>query len=744
MGTEPLAIGAAVAQRPAGVSLRAPVAVLLSRFPLVTETFILREIDELERQGQPVRLVPLLRADERVVHPEARPWVERALYTPFLSAEIGAAVWRRLRGDARRTLRLLARLFAGCRRSPGVALRTLALFPKALYLAERLVGEGIGHLHAHYATYPATVAYVVSELAGIPYSVTVHAHDLFVDRSLLAEKVRRATWVRTISRYNRETLLRLFPELPPQRVRVIHVGVDPARYAGAAATPVPAGEPPTLLAVAGLKPYKGLPVLLQACDLLRRRGIDFRCDIVGEGPQRRTLERQIRRLRLGDRARLLGARPQEEVANRLAVAAVVVVPSVVAADGQMEGIPVVLMEAMAARRPVVASALSGIPELVEHEVTGTLVPPGDAPALAAALERRLREPLGRAATLDAAARRVDEQFRLDRGAAGLARLLEPELPPLPAELAAAAGACAGTLGEGPWLPRAVWRRRDSTVARFARVGPASTPDLILKVHRSFPGASRPAAARARDEGDRLHRLAGLLAGPASGEESQLAVPRLLAVIPEVGAVLMRACEGTPIDELLRAARWSGPRRWRSALAALTAAGEWLGRLHSRWPAAAPPQEVLARLHGECADALEEDGELAAAELRRLWGRLDRFAAEVGDLDVTARHGDFWPGNVFVGPGRCEAIDFEGLCDGLAGEDVAYFLLHLEGFLAGSPLVLRRRAASRAFLDGYLAGRQLDPAQLRLCRLAAALRIRRHLAPAAGASRRRLLAEALAA
>ncbi len=733
--------GNEAAGRGGGSGLRPPVAVLLSRFPLVTETFILREIDELERQGQPVRLVPLLPGDEAVVHPEARPWIERALTTPFLSAAIAGAAWRRLRRDRRRTLALLARLLAGCRRSPGVLLRTLALFPKALYLAERLAAEGIGHLHAHFATYPATVAYVISQLEDISYSVTVHAHDLFVDRCLLREKLRRARWVRAVSRYNRDTILGLFPELDADRVRVLHVGLDPTPYAAAGAVAIPSTGPPVVLAIAALKPYKGLPVLLRACALLRQRGIACRCEIVGEGPERRALVRQRRRLGLGDRVRLLGALPQREVAEALARATVVVLPSVVAADGQMEGIPVVLMEGMAARRPVVASDLSGIPELVEHGVTGTLVPPGDPAALAAALERLLLSPAARAATVEAAARRVDEEFRLDRTTAELRRALGRELPALPGELVAAAAAIPALSAPTAWLPRAIWRRQDSTVARLGLAGRGAGEDLILKVHRGRGGESRPRELRARDEWERLVRLRGLFRSERGEAAARLGVPRPLAVAPDAGAVLMSACHGEPGDERLRRARWSAPRQWRRCLDELGLAGQWLARFHAAWPVSTGGAQALARLLGESVEALEEDRELDRGERQRLRARLDRLAHQVDRPRAAARHGDFWPGNVFLDHGRCEVVDYEGLRDGLSGEDVAYFLLHLEGYFPGPVLLPRRRAAGRAFLAGYLSLGRVGASEFRFCRLAAALRIRRHLAPKVAGARRRLLVEA---
>jgi glycosyltransferase involved in cell wall biosynthesis len=220
-----------------GAPIRPPVAVLLSRFPLVTETFILREIEELERQGQPVLLVPLLRERPAVVHAEARPWLARALFTPWLSPAIAGANLRALRRRPRAYLACLGRLAAGMARSPGFLVRSLALFPKAVFLAERLAGRA-GQVHAHFATHPATVAWVIERLAGIPYGVTVHAHDLFVRRTMLAAKLGRARFVRAISGFNRDFLAERYPEAAG-KVEVVHVGVCLDR------PPYPRSRPPS-------------------------------------------------------------------------------------------------------------------------------------------------------------------------------------------------------------------------------------------------------------------------------------------------------------------------------------------------------------------------------------------------------------------------------------------------------------------------------------------------------------------
>ncbi|MEO8380442.1 MAG: glycosyltransferase [Acidobacteriota bacterium] len=376
---------------PAPATQPPALAVLLSRFPTVTETFILREIDELERQGERVRLVPMIEETPPVVHDAAKPWTARALYTKYLSPGIVLANVRALFRQPLRYLWLLVRLVAGTIAHPGTFVRTVAVFPKSVYLAERLTREGIQHVHAHFATHPTTMALIIASLSEITFSFTVHAHDIQVDRSLLSWKLRETRFVRSISDYNKRFLEGLYPHARGKIV-VVHVGIEPEKYEdNARRFQRTAAGVPKILCVAAHRPYKGLPVLIEASRILRDQGVSFRCDVLGYGPMKDELEQLIRDRDAGDVIHLLGAKPEHVVAEMMGEAALFVLPSIIAADGQMEGIPVALMEAMASGRAVVSTSISGIPELVEHDVTGLLVPPGDAKALAAAMRSLLED-----------------------------------------------------------------------------------------------------------------------------------------------------------------------------------------------------------------------------------------------------------------------------------------------------------------------------------------------------------------
>jgi glycosyltransferase involved in cell wall biosynthesis len=396
------------------------VAYLMSHFPKLTETFVLYEILAVEAQGLPVEIYPLMGGDAKLVHGDALPLMRRAHYTPFLSPAIVGANLRLLGlnpSSFMSTVRTLVQANWGSPRYLGMA---LLLFPKAVFFAQAMVRENVGHIHAHFASHPAMVAYVIKRLTGIPYSFTAHGSDIHRDQHMLLEKVREAEFVVAISEYNREFILEQTGGEAANRLVVIHCGVDTACFRPAAGSPSPNGRPLQLLCLGSLHEVKGQSHLIQAMRLLRQRGIPAVARFVGDGPDRAMLERQSADAGLNGAALFLGPRTREQVIDELQQSDVLVAPSVPSRDGRREGIPVALMEAMACGLPVVASRLSGIPELVTDEETGLLTAPGAAEEIAGAIERLYRSPELRQRLGQAARRRVVSEFDLNRNAAILA------------------------------------------------------------------------------------------------------------------------------------------------------------------------------------------------------------------------------------------------------------------------------------------------------------------------------------
>ena len=395
------------------------VAYVMSRFPKLTETFILAELEVMDRAGVRIELYPLLRQTGEPVQPAAVRWVERAHYLPFLSPAILRTQWWFLR-DRQRRRRYLRAFFDMVRetwRSPNFLVGGLGIFPKVARAAVEMQAAGVDHVHCHFANHPALAGWLVHRFVGIPFSFTAHGSDLHVDRTMLPAKVREAAFVVTISGDNR-TLIETTASDPAEgKVDVIHCGVDPAAFA---LTRRRVAGPLRIVAVGTLHEVKGQIHLIEACHLLIERGVDVTCRFIGDGPDREALQARIDALGLTERVALAGRMTSDAVAAELAAADVLAAPSVPTRGGKREGIPVVLMEAMAAGLPVVASRLSGIPELVTDGISGLLVTPGDAAALADALARLAGDSDLRARLGAAGRETVMREFDVDRNAAALA------------------------------------------------------------------------------------------------------------------------------------------------------------------------------------------------------------------------------------------------------------------------------------------------------------------------------------
>jgi colanic acid/amylovoran biosynthesis glycosyltransferase len=424
---------------PRGRSVPSKVAYIVSRFPKLTETFVLYELIAVENEGIEVELYPLWRERTALVHPEATSWVERARFQPALSRRILAAHLRFIftRGGVYfGTLWTLLRANLGSLR---YLLGALATFPKVVFFASEMASRGVTHVHAHFASHPAAAAFVIHRLTGIPYSFTAHGSDLHRDRHMLSEKVAEARFVVAISEFNREVIVQECGEPDADRLIVLHCGVDTDFFA----PPQPdsnsdshsdshpdshpdseealPGDPFKILCVGTLHEVKGQSQLIDACRELSERGVDFVCDLLGDGPDRAALARRCESAGISNRVRFLGKASRADVAAAFRRSDVVVAASVPTQNGRREGIPVVLMEAAATAKPVVASRLSGIPELIEDGRQGLLVPPRDVRALADALEELYRDPKERERLGREGRKKVMAEFDLRQSAAELAR-----------------------------------------------------------------------------------------------------------------------------------------------------------------------------------------------------------------------------------------------------------------------------------------------------------------------------------
>ena len=382
---------------------------VLSQFPCYDEAFLLREIHAVAERVD-TWIFSLRPARDPVVHDEARALAPRTLSVAFLlSPGILRAHLRLLGRRPRRYLAAVFRLVVGNARRPALLAKSLVFLPKAGWLADWAIESRVSRLHAGWATYPASVALFVSDVTGLPFSFSGHAHDIYLDTTGLPAKLRRADFVSTCTASNAEHLRSLAPELPAERVAVVRHGIRLASFGPASRE----AGPLSILSVGTLHRHKGFHPLLDALALLQGEGRAFRCTIVGGGPLEAELRARVAREGLGDRVTLTGALAQKDVLPHYARASVFVL---VAQPEWHWGVPNVIVEALASGNAVITTRFGSVEELVRDGETGLLVPPRDPGALAAAL-RRLADDEPLRARLAAAGRAVvARDYDLERAA----------------------------------------------------------------------------------------------------------------------------------------------------------------------------------------------------------------------------------------------------------------------------------------------------------------------------------------
>jgi len=411
------------------VSAAPAIAVVVKGYPRLSETFIAQEILALERAGLALRICSLRHPTDPAVHPLHGEIRAPLLYLPeYLHREPArvARAWRALRASA------------GYRRARAAWLRDLAREPtrnrarrfgQALVLAHELGGQ-IGHLHAHFLHTPASVARYAALLLGLGWSCSAHAKDIWTrPRWELAEKLAACRWTVTCTRANRDYLASLAPR--SARVELVYHGLDlerlpPAPARRAARDGSDPHDPVRILSVGRAVDKKGYPDLLAALARLPE-GLAWRFEHVGGGPLLARLRRLARRLGLAGRVRWHGPLAHDALLAHYARADLFVLASRIAADGDRDGLPNVLMEAQSQGLACVATRVSAIPELIEDRVSGWLVAERDPQALAGALAALARDPARREALGRAGERRVRSEFRLERGVERLRAWLAAEL-----------------------------------------------------------------------------------------------------------------------------------------------------------------------------------------------------------------------------------------------------------------------------------------------------------------------------
>ncbi len=410
---------------------------VLKRFPRLTETFILNEVLELERQGVPVEIFSLKPPTDEPRHALLDDLKAPVTYLPDRKMLLGlgaGGLSRDQHGKLRPETPIVDLLEPEepvyPELMPGKSAADAALLTaKAMTIALLAQTRGVSHLHAHFGSDATTAALLAGRLACLPYSYTAHARDIYhayvdpeADALMRRAKIAEAEFVVTVSDYNAEYLRNLAGPASARKIHRLYNGIDLNRF-----HPANAGQQNgrTVLAVGRLVEKKGFGDLIEACRRLHDRGqFDFDVQIVGEGPLHAALADQIASAGFGDRVQLLGALPQQRVISLMQRAATLILPCVVAKSGDRDGLPTVLLEAMALGVPPISTRTAGVPEIIDHQRNGLLVEPNNPAGLAEALAAMIDDPAMRTKMATAARSKAETTFDLATNVGQLRRYFE--------------------------------------------------------------------------------------------------------------------------------------------------------------------------------------------------------------------------------------------------------------------------------------------------------------------------------
>jgi glycosyltransferase involved in cell wall biosynthesis len=421
----------------------AKIALFLNYFPALSERFIVNEVAGLLERG--LELVPyaLSRPPEGRENREVPELAGRTNYI-LASLRPGSVISAHAGCLLRHPVRYLKALsFARRHRTRGISLlrslwraarkkelskaqrqNVLLNFLLIVPVARRMRHEEFTLIHAQYADSASSLALLAAMILDLPFSFTAHAYDIFTPQVIFAEKLKRSRFIVTCTRYNRDYLQENYGELVGDKIFVNYHGLDlTALHPGGKKKP----ELPVILSVGRLVAKKGFGVLLHACRILRDRGVDFKCRIIGDGPERPRLEMFIRLNHLLDQIEITGYMPASEVIDAYRGARLFVLPCVVEEDGNRDGIPNVIAEAMAMEIPVISTTISGIPELIEDGVSGLLLQESEPEVLADMIVEVLNSPQMEKRLSKAGRARVAEIFDSRRNLDELAEFFRRQL-----------------------------------------------------------------------------------------------------------------------------------------------------------------------------------------------------------------------------------------------------------------------------------------------------------------------------
>ena len=393
---------------------------VLKTYPRISQTFVLTEILAHERAGLEMDIFSLRRTDDTRFHASLSKVKSPVFQVDRASTRINAVL-----EELRHHAQYLPGLWQVVQSSGAEAEDLL----QAAKISRAIVERGIAHLHAHFGTVATVVARLASQMTGISYSFTAHAkdiyHELVVEQDL-RQKLYDASQVVTVSQFNVNYLRSKFGS-DARDVKLVYNGLDLNEFQF---TPY-ADRPPMILGVGRLVEKKGFEVLVRACAILRDRGVHYQCEIAGGGVLEQSLRAQIAGLGLQDQIVMSGPLSQEDIKDRIRGAALLAAPCIHASDEDRDGLPTILLEAMALGTPCISTPVTGIPEVLRDDETGLMVPEGDATALADACQRLLEQRRLGARLVGHARKLMEERFDIDRNTEMLRETFQPVAASMP-------------------------------------------------------------------------------------------------------------------------------------------------------------------------------------------------------------------------------------------------------------------------------------------------------------------------
>lgn len=367
------------------------VAYFLQRFPAITRTFIAREADWIREHDVDITIFSLLQPTDKVVHKQSKKLLPLVIQSPYLSIKIIRANVYFLRTVPVRYIQALCAVIWQTYHEPDTLLKAITLFPKSVYFARKVKDGNYDHIHTHFVYIGAIAADVASTLTGVSHSVRPHAFGLFERNQKSARKsLERANKIITISTYHKQYIAELCPDVDAEHIHAVYCGLETSQTSSKIAEQ--RTQTPQILSIGRAIEKKGHEYLAEACATLAERGVNFHCTmVVGDDAGSKKLQELVNKLGCENQITLLGDQSQAEIMWLYNRSDIFALACVVAKSGDRDGIPSVLIEAMACGLPVATTNVAGIPDLVENEVNGLMVDERNSQQMADALERLIHD-----------------------------------------------------------------------------------------------------------------------------------------------------------------------------------------------------------------------------------------------------------------------------------------------------------------------------------------------------------------